>query len=298
VGLSFLRGLVASVNPCAFVLLPTYLMYFLGLSGARPGDQRASVRRALVVSAAVSTGFMSVFVVVGIVSEYVTTWIEANAKYATLVVGIAFAVLGVAMLAGYRLPISTPKVGTFGMLGTDRATLVAMAGYGVAYAVTSISCTLPLFATTLFGNVHTGGWGSGVANVVAYGLGMALVLTALTIALAVADTTLLRFLKSGMRWVDQVAAVLVLLSGAYLVYYFWVVDVNEESTAITDRVDSVQRRVLTALHDRWQVIAAALAVVVVAAIVYVVRRPRGPTTPVAPTESDVPSQPSPGRSTE
>ena len=30
-GLSFLRGMVAAVNPCAFVLLPTYLVYFLGV---------------------------------------------------------------------------------------------------------------------------------------------------------------------------------------------------------------------------------------------------------------------------
>lgn len=272
-GLSFLRGLVASVNPCAFVLLPTYLMYFLGLTNARPGDQRASVRRALVVSAAVSTGFMAVFVVVGVVSEYVTTRIEANAKYATLVIGIAFVILGIAMLAGYRLPVSTPKVGTFAMAGTDRATVFAMVAYGVAYAVTSISCTLPLFATTLFGSLRTGGWGSGVANVVAYGLGMALVVTALTIALALADTTLLRALKSSSRRVDLIAAILVVVSGAYLVYYFWVVDVNEESSAVTDRVDAVQRRVQSMLHDRWQLIAILLAGVVIAAIVYASRRP-------------------------
>ena len=49
-GLSFLRGLVAAVNPCAFVMLPTYLMYFLGMEGHRAGDQRATVRRALLVS--------------------------------------------------------------------------------------------------------------------------------------------------------------------------------------------------------------------------------------------------------
>ena len=44
--LSFVRGLVASINPCGFVLLPTYLMLFLGAEGARPGSQRAGVRRA------------------------------------------------------------------------------------------------------------------------------------------------------------------------------------------------------------------------------------------------------------
>jgi cytochrome c biogenesis protein CcdA len=274
VGLSFLRGLVASVNPCAFVLLPTYLMYFLGMSGARPGDQRTSVRRALLVSAAVSTGFMAVFVVAGVVSEYVTSWIEANAKYATLVIGLAFIALGLAMLAGYRLPISTPKVGTLSVMGEDRATLLAMVAYGAAYAVTSISCTLPLFTSTLFGNVQRGGWGSGLAHVVAYGLGMALVVTALTIALAVANTSFLRVLKSSSRYVDTIAAVLVTASGLYLVYYFWVVDVNEDSSAVTDRVDSLQRRVQTSLQDSWQLVAVVLAAVVLAAIVYATRRSR------------------------
>ena len=115
-GLSFLRGLVASVNPCAFVLLPTYLMYFLGMVGSQPGDQRASVRRALVVSASVSAGFMAVFVVVGVLSEYVTSWVEANAKFATVVIGVVFIVVGIAMVAGYQLPVSTPRVGTMPLL--------------------------------------------------------------------------------------------------------------------------------------------------------------------------------------
>ena len=56
--LSFIRGLVAAVNPCGFILLPTYLMYFLGLQGGMPGTQRATLRRALLVSAAVSAGFL------------------------------------------------------------------------------------------------------------------------------------------------------------------------------------------------------------------------------------------------
>jgi cytochrome c-type biogenesis protein len=59
--LSFGAGLLAAVNPCGFVLLPTYLMYFLGVSG-RPGTQRSTVRRALLVSAALSAGFMTIFI--------------------------------------------------------------------------------------------------------------------------------------------------------------------------------------------------------------------------------------------
>ena len=40
----FVAGMLAAVNPCGFVLLPTYLMYFLGLQGIAPGTQRATIR--------------------------------------------------------------------------------------------------------------------------------------------------------------------------------------------------------------------------------------------------------------
>ena len=71
--LNFLRGVLATVNPCGFVLLPTYLMFFLGTEGARPGTQRASVQRALTVSAAVTAGFFAVFLVIGLL-EMILTW--------------------------------------------------------------------------------------------------------------------------------------------------------------------------------------------------------------------------------
>lgn len=274
-GLSFLRGMVASVNPCAFVLLPTYLIYFLGVEAELGGPQRASVRRALVVSAAVSAGFMSVFVVAGILSNSVTSWLDRNAKYATAVIGVTLLVLGVAMLLGYRLPIATPAVGG----GRDRRAR-SMYVYGAAYAVASIGCTIGLFAATAFGAPDS--FAAGVANVVAYGAGMALVVTALTVSLAVANHALLRVLRSVMRHANQLAAAFVLLSGAYLLYYFWVVDVNEESDAITEAVEGFQNDVLLGLSDNWQIAAVVLGAVVLAAVLYVgVRRRPDGAAPVA-----------------
>lgn len=274
-GLSFLRGMVASVNPCAFVLLPTYLIYFLGVEAELGGPQRASVRRALVVSAAVSAGFMSVFVVAGILSNSVTSWLDRNAKYATAVIGVTLLVLGVAMLIGYRLPIATPAVGG----GRDRRAR-SMYVYGAAYAVASIGCTIGLFAATAFGAPDS--FAAGVANVVAYGAGMALVVTALTVSLAVANHALLRVLRSVMRHANQLAAAFVLLSGAYLLYYFWVVDVNEESDAITEAVEGFQNDVLLGLSDNWQIAAVVLGAVVLAAVLYVgVRRRPDGAAPVA-----------------
>lgn len=267
-GLSFLKGLVAAVNPCAFVLLPTYLAFFLGMEAAHPGDQRATVRRALVVSGSVSAGFMAVFVVIGLLSEYVTRWIENNAKYFTLVIAIVFVVVGIAMLTGRKLPISTPRLA---FEGTGRS-VGTMALYGVAYAVSSISCTLPLFMTTMIGNGRRDGFGSGVAHVVAYGAGMALIVTSLTVALALANTSLLGALRRGSRYVDRVAAVLVVLSGLYLVYYFWVVEVNEDSSAVTEAIQAVQERVQLTLNDHWQLVAVVLGAIVAGALAYATGR--------------------------
>ena len=92
--LSFIRGLVAAVNPCGFILLPTYLMYFLGMQGTMPGTQRASIRRALLVSAAVSSGFLLVFLIAGVISYNFTSWINENSKYATGGIAIGLLVLG------------------------------------------------------------------------------------------------------------------------------------------------------------------------------------------------------------
>jgi cytochrome c biogenesis protein CcdA len=266
--LSFLRGLVATVNPCGFILLPTYLMYFLGLQGQLPGSQRATIRRALVVSAAVSAGFLTVFLIAGLVSVHFTQWINRNARYATVVIGIALIVLGVAMLFGYRLPISTPQFDA----GVRRRTIGSMFVYGIAYAVASIGCTIGLFLATLLGSTRSDGVLSGVANVVAYGAGMALVVTALTITLAVANTGLLHVLRTGMRHVETIAAVFVVLSGLYLVYYFWVVDVNEDAAPITNQVEDLQNWILVRLSDNWQTLALVLGAIVAAAIVYVVVR--------------------------
>lgn len=267
-GLSFLRGMVASVNPCAFVLLPTYLVYFLGIEAADPhaADRpaRAPLRRALVVSGAVSAGFIGVFLVAGTISELGTSWLTANAKYVTLVIGLAFVALGVAMLFGYKLPIATPSVSG----GRDR-TVRSMLVYGVGYALASLGCTLPLFLITMF--TPSDSFVDGVANVLAFALGMALVVTALTVALAAANHTLVRALRRATQWVHLVSAALVLLAGLYLLHYFWVVDVNGETSTVTDAMERPYYWLLERLDSNWRIVGIVLGAIVVAAVVVVLR---------------------------
>jgi len=266
--LSFIRGLVAAVNPCGFILLPTYLMYFLGVQGGMPGTQRATLRRALLVSAAVSAGFLSVFFVAGIISYNFTSWINENAKYATVVIGSALLILGVAMLFGYKLPFMTPKIDA----GEKDTTIRSMFVYGIAYAVASIGCTIGLFIATVFSTTSREGVVQGVGNVVAYGAGMALLVSALTVSLSFANTSLLKFLRRGMQYVDKVAAAFVVLSGLYLIWYFYWVDLLEEGDPITDWALEQQAEATTFLNDNWPAVALVMLSIVGAATGYVVSR--------------------------
>ena len=266
--LSFLRGFVAAVNPCGFVLLPTYLMFFLGADTSEVasglGVRRASIRRALMVSSALTAGFMAVFVVVGLVTYNFTFWIQQNARYATIVIAVGLIILGIAMLSGRGVGIALPRLDVG---GRDRG-VRSMFLFGVAYAVASLGCTIGLFLPTLI-SVRSDGFIGAIGNVAAYAAGMGLLITALTVSLAVAKIGLLGILRRGMHRVEKIAGVFVVLSGLYLAYYFWVVDINSASDPITIAVENFQRRVITNLNNNWQVVAFILGAVVIASAAYV-----------------------------
>jgi cytochrome c biogenesis protein CcdA len=280
--LSFIRGLVAAVNPCGFILLPTYLMYFLGVSGGAPGTQKASLRRALKVSAAVSTGFLAVFLVIGFLSVPLRSTISSNSKYVTGFIAVALIVLGLAMLFGYKPPFMTPQIDS----GKKDQTVKSMFIYGVAYAVASIGCTIGLFLATVFSARPDETFINSVGNMVAYGAGMALLVSALTVGFAFANTGLLKFLRNSMQYIDRVAAAFVVLSGLYLAWYFYWVDLDNGGDPITDWAFARQADATAFLNDNWKVVGIILAATVTAAVVYVTFRQEDEPEIKAPSESE------------
>ena len=261
---SFLLGMFAAVNPCGFVMLPAYLIFFLGIESeqAKSERQSAGVQRALIVSLATSAGFISVFLIVGITSRLVTRQVQDNAKYVPLAVGVALIVMGIFMLRGWKPPMTTSGVGA----GHERKrTFVGMFAFGVAYAVASIGCTIGFLVSAVFGSFAATGFVSGVLSVTLYGAGMALVVTALTITLAVASGGLLRVLRNGLRYIDRAAGVFVILTGLYLTWYWYADITGDAPNAATAKVGNWQSQLVTFMQRQgvWRlsfVLGAAVAV--------------------------------------
>ena len=261
--LSFGAGLLAAVNPCGFVLLPTYLMYFLGVSG-RPGTQRSTVRRALLVSAALSAGFMTIFIIVGGVSRLFTDWLNQNAKYVSLLIGVALVILGIAMLFGYRLPFSTPKLET----GKRDQTVASMYVFGLAYAIASIGCTIGPFSAIVLGTIDTDGFFQGIIAVVLYGVAMSLLITTLTVTLALAQGGLLKSLRVGMTYVEIASAVIMILSGLYLTWYLFNDIRDKYDDDFTGQVLNWQERIVQIIDDNRLILAIVFTVIVGVALTY------------------------------
>jgi len=227
---AFTTGMLATVNPCGFAMLPAYLSYFLGIDSAevRPTTPAARTRQAVAVSLAVSLGFLTVFTIIGALVRAVGDVLIDWAKYATIPIGLALAGLGVAMIGGYHLPFTTPRLDKG---GRDR-TIPSMYVFGVSYAIASIGCTLPLFIGAAITSFTTKGAVSGVLLVLTYGASMALVLNALTVTLALARGRLLARLRRALPYIDRVAGAFLVLAGLYLVYY-WIFNLRFDATGST-----------------------------------------------------------------
>jgi cytochrome c-type biogenesis protein len=231
---AFTAGIVATVNPCGFAMLPAYLSYFLGIeSGSKGGDTTASLGRALLTGAVVSSGFLVVFGIVGVLFTAGLDQIRDIVPWITIAIGAGLVVLGIALLSGKQLVVLLPKFERGGS-GRDVRSLFL---FGVSYAVASVSCGLPTFIVVV--STSVGDFQSSLASFVAYALGMALVLTSLTVSLAMARQSLLHRLRSLMQHVDRLAGGLMVLAGVYLIWYW-----------VTERLGSEQGGVVLSV-ERW-----------------------------------------------
>ena len=214
--LAFATGMLTTVNPCGFAMLPAYVSYFLGLD-VPDQDARSSVSRSLVVGLSVSAGFLLVFSVLGFAIYHLSAAVYQWSSWAAIVIGSLLVVLGVAMLRGFEPAVALPKLNRGGRARDGRSMFV----YGISYAVASISCSLPLFTAAVAGTFRRENFASSLAVFVAYALGMTLVLLTLTVSLGMARHGMVRRLRQALPYVNRASGVLLIVAGAYVAHYGW-----------------------------------------------------------------------------
>ncbi len=219
VGWAFAAGMVASVNPCGFLLLPSYLSYHLGTEEDGFYEQTAIRRlgKALLLGGVATAGFVTILTVFGGVIAAGGRGLITVFPFAGVAIGAVMMFLGGYLLVTHR---------TIGIMAASRVTITPkrnlrnVFSFGIAYAIGSLSCTLPIFLVVVGSSLASQGLADSLAQFVGYALGMGSILIAVTIGAALFRGTVAKGLRRMVPYVHRTSALFLVGAGAYLVYYW------------------------------------------------------------------------------
>ncbi len=214
---AFSAGMLATVNPCGWALLPSYAAYYLGSSEAGY-EERSTVRRAsegLRLGLLMTAGFLVIFTIVGVAISLGLRVLIKAMPFLAILVGVGLIGMGLWLLFGGSLRISIPTPKIDAQARNPKAVFL----YGLAYGFASLSCTLPIFLAVIGSSLATGTPGEAAIMFGSFGAGMALVLMAVVISIALVKGAIVEKVQSVLPYVYRFGAALLILAGAYLIWY-------------------------------------------------------------------------------
>jgi cytochrome c-type biogenesis protein len=210
---ALVAGLVSFFSPCVIPLLPGYLSYATGLSGADLEHARRG--RMLAGSVLFVLGFSVVYVLLGWVSGSIGGWLvewrsqlEIVLGILTILLGLAFAGLVPFLQRDWRMH-SVPAVG-----------LAAAPVLGFLFGVGWTPCIGPTLAaiTNLSLNEATAGRGALLSGIYCLGLGVPFIIAALAYRRALGAFA---FVRRHQQWVTRIGGAMLVVVGLALLTGWW-----------------------------------------------------------------------------
>jgi cytochrome c-type biogenesis protein len=213
VPVALLAGLVSFFSPCVIPLLPGYLSYATGLSGADLEQARRG--RMLLGSVLFVLGFSVVFVALGTLSGALGSWLVTWRRELTVTLGVLVIVLGLAFAGLVPLLQRDWRVHRVPAVG-----LAAAPALGFLFGLGWTPCIGPTLAaiTTLSINEATAGRGALLSAIYALGLGLPFVLAGLAYRRALGA---FGWVRRHQLWVTRTGGLMLVAVGVLLVTGWW-----------------------------------------------------------------------------
>ncbi len=231
-GFAFGAGMVATVNPCGFVMLPAYLGMYVG-DGQGVTDGSSSrgtfqisrqLIKALYVSAALGLGFVVLFGTVGLTVSAGARSVASIFPWVSFILGFLMAMLGAYLFAGGKLYTGAAQSAASRIGDPRDQSLRGYFLFGISYATASLSCTLPIFLGIITASLAGRSGIDGVLNAstqfLAYALGMAFVITVITVSIAIFKGALVNQIRKVMPYLNSISAGILIIVGGYLIFYW------------------------------------------------------------------------------
>jgi cytochrome c biogenesis protein CcdA len=222
-GYAFGAGMVSAVNPCGFAMLPVYLSLYLGAKDNEFRQKSIILRmlKAFWIAFVVTAGFGLLFGIVGAIVSAGGTFLMGAMPWLSVVVGFGLIFLGAWMLLGHTLSSHFFLAAAGKISDPRKMSVLGFFLFGIAFGATSLSCTLPIFLMVVGSSITAGDFTGGLFQFISYILGMGSVMLVLTLGIAVVkEGVVVGALRKILPYVQKISAVLLLVAGGYIVYYW------------------------------------------------------------------------------
>ncbi len=205
--LVFAAGVFTLFSPCAYPLLPGYIMYYLGSD--------TTFSKALLGGGICFLGLVSIFSIFGLLSSIVEKFAYSFVYWLVPIASIIIIIMGISMLVGAKifnifLPIKA----------SGRKGFIGMFLYGIAYGLATFGCSAPIFFSILLFSIVSGGMLSGIITFLIYALGMGIPLILTTILVVKAKELVYRKILRAMPLIQKIGGVILIIIGIYLLYSY------------------------------------------------------------------------------
>ncbi|WP_067438994.1 cytochrome c biogenesis CcdA family protein [Nocardioides jensenii] len=216
--IAVVAGLVSFFSPCVIPLLPGYLSYATGLSGAELEDAHRG--RMLAGSVLFVLGFGSVFVAMGALSGYFGATLLEHQRTITVILGCLVIVLGLVFAGLVPLLQRDVRVHKVPAVG-----LAAAPFLGILFGLGWTPCLGPTLSAILSLGINEAAVGRSAVLSGAYtvGLGLPFIVAGLAYRRALGAFA---FIRRHQAWVTRIGGVMLVVIGVLLVTGWWAWIVN------------------------------------------------------------------------
>ncbi|PKD43021.1 cytochrome c biogenesis CcdA family protein [Rhodohalobacter barkolensis] len=211
---SFLQGVVAFFAPCAVALLPGYIISFIIREASGTPSRNEKLLRGLKLASLSILGILVIYSIAGILIAVASQLLKAYMKWITMGMGSLIIILGILLISGKSIAFSVDI-----NRKSDRSEIGEAFFFGVAYAIGALGCLFPLFlivATQAMGapSVWLGG-----SYMLAYFVGISLMMITAILLSTFARDFFMKYLRKLLPHMEKITGVLLILAGAYVIYY-------------------------------------------------------------------------------
>jgi len=217
---AFTAGAIAAFNPCGIAMFPAYVGFRLA-TGTHMDGTLAILMEGFKLGLLLTLGFIVVFSFIGLLMVIGVRVVGHFLPFASVLTGIGLISLGVWSIVTKRNLFIAPQfIGMFGQ-GNDYLNTFL---FGVAYAITSVSCALPIFLSAIGvvmgSNLSTDSLARIMVSSLTYSLGMGTIMVAVTLLSLYFEELVSKSLNRVISYFEATGKIAMVIAGSYILWYW------------------------------------------------------------------------------